>query len=74
MKCPDCFGRATTIESRHAGLSKRRRHQCCNSECQLRFTTYELIVGPGAPTPVKDYLKYLASRKTGLPRKGRPQG
>jgi transcriptional regulator NrdR family protein len=63
MKCPDCFSKSVILESRLSGQSKRRRHECCNDECKLRFTTYELVVGPGAPAAVKDYLKHVASRK-----------
>jgi hypothetical protein len=73
LKCPACYGTAVVLESRHKGLTKRRRHQCSDDECKLRFTTYELAIGPGAPGAVRDYLKYLRARKPRLAQ-SKPQG
>ena len=72
MKCPDCFSKTIIIETRHSGQSKRRRHECCNSECGLRFTTYEMVIGPSAPPAVKDYLERI-SRKSRPAHKGKAE-
>jgi transcriptional regulator NrdR family protein len=73
MKCPDCLSRSITIESRYTGPCKRRRHECLNPECQLRFTGYELPVGPGTPAAVKEYLEGLISGKPKSTRKSKAQ-
>jgi transcriptional regulator NrdR family protein len=73
MKCPHCGSRSITIESRDTGPCKRRRHECLNPECQLRFTGYELFVGLGTPTAVKDYIEGLISGKPKSTRKSKVQ-
>ena len=73
MKCPDCLSKSITIESRYIGPCKRRRHECLNPECQKRFTGYELLIGPGTPAAVKDYLEGLISGKPKSTRRDKIQ-
>ena len=73
MKCPDCSSKSITIDSRYIGPCKRRRHECLNPECQLRFTGYELLIGPGTPAAVKDYLEGLISGKPKSTRRNKIQ-
>ena len=44
MICPDCgFNDSKVIDSRPAETKIRRRRECLNPKCNIRFTTYEAI-------------------------------
>lgn len=57
FQCPKCGKRTAVIDSRVTSeLSVRRRRQCKNRRCKIRFTTLEEIAHIGqrsGPKPIK---------------------